>query len=1015
MKYLHQIGLLFGLCATLTVAAQTPVYTCDFENETERASWTLNPVANSAMKLANKWYMGAAGHFAPQGKYGLFVSSDGQTPSYDASQTMFTAAVRSIPNVPKGSYNLYFDWKCAGKAGTSEGLYVCWIPDSIEVNGATGVAGLPVWAKTYCCHDSVLLGNSSWTIGKVQIDHDGTPHKLVFLYFCSRGKEVAPAACIDNIELRAVARCAAPTKLTHTMRGDTVVLSWKGTAAYYDLKCYDASTNSWVEKKHITKTTCSLPGVSEGVRIFILRAFCSDTTASDFVQYTPLIFHNGVRCIDYLDLKGSNCVCAYGTYETPSQTRGVVDYGYADWESRHTLHYIPDEYDEHTNYNLRTCPDGYLASVRLGHGDTGHGWGQSITYTYTIKDYNYSVLKIKYAVVLENPHDYANNPQFWLDVRCKGKMLSDSCGYAFFQANDGAKNGWREGAKGWVYKDWSEHTIDLRSYVGKTLTISLVTTDCKPAGHTGYVYFVLDCENGDMRGGNCGEDTLSTTFTAPSGFDYVWYDPASPRDTLSRAQTFTIEGMDTIEYCVNLINKKRSSCWYTLTASGMPRMPRPSMTYTVRCQNEVEFKNLTAVWRRNIFHEEGKQWSKTSDPVTYVRWDFGDDSEPVETLDSIVTHTYPLTGGQYTLTLTASISNGECSISKSFSIEGLADWSNRITRVEENLCKSENPWGYSFNVPADDGQVGTKPQVFYKDVDSVFHYRTRSDCDSLCHLILHFYQDGLHYDTICAGTSYSFFGRTLTEAGTYKESHQSLHGCDTTLYLYVEPKVLAKVPDTIHVCPEEGVINIPFTHLSGRMEGIHLRFDSDSALHNGFEAEYALDTTALSIPQPKDVRPNIYTAQLYYTNPLCQFDPQTLYIEERYSASIITQLPGVLVLKNSKYNGGYEFDSYQWYRDGVKVGNGTRPNLSVKQEDMGHEFYVEVVRKGETTPVCTCPIVYGQTAVEQVSVSDLSFPVQVWTAQGMRIGEVQTVEALNELQNGFYILSDGKHTTKILR
>ncbi len=1011
------IVLLLGLCAVLSVAAQAPVYTCDFENESERAAWTLNPVANTAMKLANKWYFGAAAQFAPKGEYGLFISTDGLTPSYDASQTMFTVAVRSLSSVPKGEYNLYFDWKCAGKVGTKEGFYICWVPDSVKVNGATGVADIPSWVSTYCCHDSVFCGSSSWTTGKAQITHDGTPHKLVLVYFCSRGKAVAPAACVDNLELRAVNRCAAPASVSHTMQGDTVVLSWQGSASYYDLKCYDASTGSWFEQKHITKTTCLIPNMSEGVRFFILRAFCSDTTASDYVEYTPLIFHKGIRCIDYLDLRGSGCTCASGTYENPSATRGVIDYGYADWESRHTLHYMPDEYDEHTNYNVRTCPAGYLASVRLGHGRKGGGnhLGQSITYTYTVKDYSYSVLKIKYAVVLENGHTSDANPQFWLDVRCGGKMLSDSCGYAFFQANDGAQNGWREGADGWVYKDWSEHTIDLRSYVGKTLTISLATTDCSATIHTGYVYFVLDCENGDMQGGNCGEDTLSTTFTAPSGFDYVWYDPASPRDTLSRERTFTIAGMDTIEYCVNLINKKRASCWYTLTASGMPRIPRPSMTYMVRCQNEVTFQNLTSVWRRNIFREEGKQWFKTSDPVTYVRWDFGDGTS-VETLDSLVTHTYPLTGGKYTVTLTASISNGECAVSKSFALEDLTDWSNYITHVDEHLCRSENPWGYSFNVPAEDGQIGTVPRVFYNDVDSVFRYRTNSECDSLCHLRLHFFDNGVLHDTLCAGNTYSFFGRSLTETGTYTESHASAAGCDSVLHLYVEPAVLVQVPETIQVCPEDGMVDIPLSRISGRMEGIRLRFDA-TAQQNGFSPEYAFDSTetTLSLPNPKGARPNVYTAQLYYSNPLCLFDPQTVYIEERYSSSIIVQLPGVLVLTNSKYNGGYEFDSYQWYRDGQKIANATRSNLSVKDEDLFHAFHIELVRTGETMPVCTCPIVYGQTAVEQVSVSGLSFPVQVWTAQGVRVGEVQSEDALNQLQTGFYILSDGKHTAKILR
>ena len=77
-----------------------------------------------------------------------------------------------------------------------------------------------------------------------------------------------------------------------------------------------------------------------------------------------------------MDLEGR---CYIGTYTTrvknqrPFSYNVQVDLGYDDPESRHTLHYVPDEYDEMSNYQLRTCPEGYITSVRLGDGGDGDG------------------------------------------------------------------------------------------------------------------------------------------------------------------------------------------------------------------------------------------------------------------------------------------------------------------------------------------------------------------------------------------------------------------------------------------------------------------------------------------------------------------------------------------------------------------------------------------------------------------------------------------------------------------
>ena len=84
MKRLFSITLLAVLALSMPVQAVRR-YSCNFENASDRARWTLNPTSTAGIynSLANKWYIGAPGNNDRNGQYGLFISDDnGATAHY---------------------------------------------------------------------------------------------------------------------------------------------------------------------------------------------------------------------------------------------------------------------------------------------------------------------------------------------------------------------------------------------------------------------------------------------------------------------------------------------------------------------------------------------------------------------------------------------------------------------------------------------------------------------------------------------------------------------------------------------------------------------------------------------------------------------------------------------------------------------------------------------------------------------------------------------------------------------
>ena len=101
--------------------------------------------------------------------------------------------------------------------------------------------------------------------------------------------------------------------------------------------------------------------------------------------------------------------------------------------------------------------------------------------------------------------------------------------------------------------------------------------------------------------------------------------------------------------------------------------------------------------------------------------------------------------------------------------------------IYDTICYGSSYSGHGFNIPL--------VQIENRDytIDRVNSLRSRFGCDSITTLKLQVWQKyNTHiYDTITENGHYDFFGRTLTTAGIYSSTLESVHGCDSTIMLHL--------------------------------------------------------------------------------------------------------------------------------------------------------------------------------------------------------------------------------------
>ena len=263
----------------------------------------------------------------------------------------------------------------------------------------------------------------------------------------------------------------------------------------------------------------------------------------------------------------------------------TIDIPFEDQE-RHKLMHIDDGIDPIAemfcdSFNILPVvpPDGGQYALRLGNSDNG-AQAERILLTMTVtEDINFFLLR--YAVILNDPgHMEFEQPRFELRILDEfGEPFP--CGEYSVRAAENIP-GFESCAGDWRVRPWTTAGFELQSYIGQTIQIEIMTTDCAQGGHAGYAYIDASCQALDFGLEGFCPGSSSATISVSEGFtSYVW----STGDT---TRTITIDDPEPgQEYSVTVTSA--TGCEITLTDSlpGYVSDPAPEfdlLTDTTLCE-----------------------------------------------------------------------------------------------------------------------------------------------------------------------------------------------------------------------------------------------------------------------------------------------------------------------------------------------------------------------------------------------------------------------------------------------
>jgi len=509
------------------------------------------------------------------------------------------------------------------------------------------------------------------------------------------------------------------------------------------------------------------------------------------------------QCIDMTTLHSPQALCTYGDTSDPYAFRGVIDFGAASGNSRHTVVTDAPDYNIPT---LRTVPEGEQTSVRIGNWDIG-AEAESASWTYTVAS-DRPLLLLQYACVMETSSQAGVQPHMTVEVLDQTGIAIDPLCNTFSLSPDAD---WHtQGSIRW--KEWTKLGINLIDHIGETVTVRLTTYDGADMLHFGYCYAHLSCASHEITATGCSSDAL---LTAPDGYAYRWYRIAGGMEIeLGDGQQISVDNDGTEYYC-DCSQPGKPLCTFTLSQNATSTNRYPIADFEVRkvenCTDTLYLTNLSAL------SSDGRTKDQPLTPCDSSVWTL-DDGRQLTTYDISSTPVVFEQSGYHTITLTSYLPYGGCADTKSISVFVHGSTEPYRTMLQAAICEGET---YPFG-----GQLLSEQGTYTE------HTVTRFGCDSTTVLRLTVHPAYERFDTLhlCEGDEAWLGGERITGPGSYTAHLTTVHGCDSICHLRVIRHPSYLIEEEATICSNE---TYAFGGRALRTEGVyydsaHTQFGCDS-------------------------------------------------------------------------------------------------------------------------------------------------------------------------------------------
>ena len=229
-------------------------------------------------------------------------------------------------------------------------------------------------------------------------------------------------------------------------------------------------------------------------------------------------------------------------------------------------------------------------------------------------------------------------------------------------------------------------------------------------------------------------------------------------------------------------------------------------------------------------------------------------------------------------------------------------------------------------------------------------------CDSTVNLYLTVLpQNPITEETvsIASGTSYNWHGESYSVAGDYTTTLTDSHGCDSIVILHLQTVNSNLSVTTFEQCADDPFIEFYIDDYTTFQD---IAFQWDEAAHSQHLHDTIVPVTGPYVSIPNTARAGVYDVQVSAVFNGQHFGAQSHTVTLLYPSSVLDQhwddFIGVLT---HDYNGGYDFVSFQWYKDSEPLPGETRSYLSSALE-FGAS-YSAMLEDANGVKLMTCPII----------------------------------------------------------